>query len=197
MSRLKEFLLELKKEELLSMIKYVRSIASLEKNDIDILIDELTITFQKLVNKSIILQNEGKKNAIKYISLSILLSSIASQNYSLGINLYDESLLLDDVEIFTEWNIKDYFTELDADIINAERILEKRFIRIKKYEMLELRHKYSFDYYGIFLEAMTFILPLALDKVDCSKLNCAEKIVVTSGLYMESQEIIYTWEVVK
>ncbi|MFI3212249.1 MAG: hypothetical protein R3Y24_02810 [Eubacteriales bacterium] len=195
MSRLDKFLAELQQQELLIMFEQGKHIINLINTDLESLVEELTATLQSLIDKASYLQKENKKNKICFISFSILLSSIIQDEYSYGINLYDENFLVDDNEVFLEWNIKKIFRDLKQDLVQSKKILQKKFIKIKDYELIEIKHKYIVNNYAIFQEFLVFLIPLTLEKVDISQLTCSNEILFTSGLYMDKQAEFYKWEI--
>lgn len=163
--------------------------------------DEILFCLQKCIDESIdrikILQKKGLKKSIKYISFSILLSSLLTENYSLGINFYDETFYLDEVEVFSEWKIKYISNFVNNSIQMVEKNLNSKNIPFEQGYLLDLKQSQGLIYTLVWSILLKQLIPVVLKNIERSDFMNHEIIEITSGLYMEKQTLIYKWEINK
>ena len=163
--------------------------------------DEILFCLQKCIDESVdrikILQKKGLKKSIKYISFSILLSSLLTENYSLGINFYDETFYLDEVEVFSEWKIKYISNFVNNSIQMVEKNLNSKNIPFEQGYLLDLKQSQGLIYTLVWSILLKQLIPVVLKNIERSDFMNHEIIEITSGLYMEKQTLIYKWEINK
>ncbi len=163
--------------------------------------DEILFCLQKCIDESIdrikILQKKGLKKSIKYISFSILLSSLLTENYSLGINFYDETFYLDEVEVFSEWKIKYISNFVNNSIQMVEKNLNSKNIPFEQGYLLDLKQSQGLIYTLVWSILLKQLIPVVLKNIERSDFMNHEVVEITFGLYMEKQTLIYKWEINK
>lgn len=163
--------------------------------------DEILFCLQKCIDESIdrikILQKKGLKKSIKYISFSILLSSLLTENYSLGINFYDETFYLDEVEVFSEWKIKYISNFVNNSIQMVEKNLNSKNIPFEQGYLLDLKQSQGLIYTLVWSILLKQFIPVVLKNIERSDFMNHEVVEITFGLYMEKQTLIYKWEINK
>ena len=163
--------------------------------------DEILFCLQKCIDESVdrikILQKKGLKKSIKYISFSILLSSLLTENYSLGINFYDETFYLDEVEVFSEWKIKYISNFVNNSIQMVEKNLNSKNIPFEQGYLLDLKQSKGLIYTLVWSILLKQFIPVVLKNIERSDFMNHEVVEITFGLYMEKQTLIYKWEINK
>lgn len=163
--------------------------------------DEILFCLQKCIDESVdrikILQKKGLKKSIKYISFSILLSSLLTENYSLGINFYDETFYLDEVEVFSEWKIKYISNFVNNSIQMVEKNLNSKNIPFEQGYLLDLKQSQGLIYTLVWSILLKQFIPVVLKNIERSDFMNHEVVEITFGLYMEKQTLIYKWEINK
>ena len=158
---------------------------------------KLSVALQTAIDNAILSQHHEQKGIITYISFSALLSSILTQQYSFGINFYDEQFFVDAIDVFSEWNVKEIAPFIESDIEVVKKQLQKEFVGVCESELLEIKHQHALAYLlvcGHFLESK---LAFVLKNLQLANLKTAQTVIVTLGLYMEKQTTIYRFEVGK
>lgn len=157
--------------------------------------DEILFCLQKCIDESVdrikILQKKGLKKSIKYISFSILLSSLLTENYSLGINFYDETFYLDEVEVFSEWKIKYISNFVNNSIQMVEKNLNSKNIPFEQGYLLDLKQSQGLIYTLVWSILLKQFIPVVLKNIERSDFMNHEVVEITFGLYMEKQTLIY------
>lgn len=163
--------------------------------------DGILFCLQKCIDESVdrikILQKKGLKKSIKYISFSILLSSLLTENYSLGINFYDETFYLDEVEVFSEWKIKYISNFVNNSIQMVEKNLNSKNIPFEQGYLLDLKQSQGLIYTLVWSILLKQFIPVVLKNIERSDFMNHEVVEITFGLYMEKQTLIYKWEINK
>lgn len=163
--------------------------------------DEILFCLQKCIDESVdrikILQKKGLKKSIKYISFSILLSSLLTENYSLGINFYDETFYLDEVKVFSEWKIKYISNFVNNSIQMVEKNLNSKNIPFEQGYLLDLKQSQGLIYTLVWSILLKQFIPVVLKNIERSDFMNHEVVEITFGLYMEKQTLIYKWEINK
>ena len=120
------------------------------------IIAQIGLAMQAGIDQAIQMQQVGTKEKIKYISLSILLSGILMEDYSIGIDLYDENFYLDEQTIFSEIKIElvkeliNQYVETDIKSLKIYQRQEK--INYLENEYIEIRKVQSLTYMLLYVK---------------------------------------------
>lgn len=175
-------------------------IKNMKKNTIiltqqeDDLLELFSTTLQKGFEKAYHKQLQST-NKIKYIAISFLLSSIVSENYSFGINFYDEQFYLDENDIFIEFKIPYIFEFIKENVVQTRKLLAYHRQPYKESDLVDIQKIYALSYIGKIMEMLQSNISSILSRMQVGKVQCEDVITVTLGAYMEQQMEIYDWEV--
>lgn len=163
------------------------------------IIGQVVLAMQEGIDQVVQMQQAGKKEKIKYISLSILLSSILTQEYSIGIDFYDKNFYLDEETVFTEIKI-DLVKELinqyvEKDIKNLKIYQRQEKSNYPENEYIEIRKLQSMTYMLLYMKCIIENIQKAVKQLEIKNMQTEGTVDITYGLYLEKQEKIYQWEV--
>lgn len=163
------------------------------------IIGQVVLAMQEGIDQAVQMQQAGKKEKIKYISLSILLSSILTQEYSIGIDFYDKNFYLDEETVFTEIKI-DLVKELinqyvEKDIKNLKIYQRQEKTNYPENEYIEIRKLQSMTYMLLYMKCIIENIQKAVKQLEIKNMQTEGTVDITYGLYLEKQEKIYQWEV--
>lgn len=162
------------------------------------IIGQIGLSMQEGIDQAVQMQEAGKKEKIKYISLSILLSSILTQDYIIGIDFYDKNFYLDEQTVFSEIEIelvkkliKQY---VETDIKNLKIYHRQEKINYPENEYIEIMKMQSMTYMLLYMKWTTENIQKAVKQLAIKNMQTEETVDITYGLYLEKQENIYKWE---
>lgn len=131
------------------------------------------------------------------MTISILESSLITKTYDLQIAFYDKDLYVDKTPIQTYWAPTFIYANLDSDMEDIGNYLKHKIIRLKPYEIYELKQKYIVNLYYL----IGFMMKrLAMQIIDLPIYQEADKestVKILFGKYMEKLMELCTWEVSK
>ena len=151
------------------------------------IIGQVVLAMQEGIDQAVQMQQAGKKEKIKYISLSILLSSILTQEYSIGIDFYDKNFYLDEETVFTEIKI-DLVKELinqyvEKDIKNLKIYQRQEKINYPENEYIEIRKLQSMTYMLLYMKCIIENIQKAVKQLEIKNMQTEETVDITYGLY--------------
>lgn len=157
---------------------------------------EIEEEFLRAVVQGLQLCRENQKK-LGYVTISILESSLITKSYDLQIAFYDKDLYVDRSPIQTYWASTFIYANLDADMEDIGDYLKHKIIRLKHYEIYELKQKYIVNLYYL----ISFMMKeLALKIIDLPIYQETDKeatVKILFGKYMEKLMELCTWEVSK
>ncbi len=156
---------------------------------------ELLDVFNKCFMKLSIKQQKNIKGKLKYISFSILLTSILTEKYSLGVNFYDEKFYLDESNIFDEFKLKYISDYASKDIQEIKMWLRKSQLPYNEGELFEIKKIIILSYVAVWVKELQDEIIQCLNKLAREDVDLYEKIDITFGSYLEKQVILCSWEV--
>lgn len=98
------------------------------------------------------IEKEGIKGEIKYLLFSHLYSSCLCNLCEYRIDLFNEKLYLDTCGVHEFFSFSFLQPYLNADKEKIRQKLEKRFIRLREYEIQAAQWKYQFYYHSLVYE---------------------------------------------
>lgn len=147
--------------------------------------------FRKVFNKVVLLQEEGRKGAVYYIYLSKLNSDVILNRYGYQIDIFNEEFYLDDEEVYDYLDMSYVFCGIDEAMERIERDLKKKILRVKEYEIFELKQLLINDYYIICQETITKLIPY-INKIDeYKKMKKGNVVKVLIGGYMDEFKVLH------
>lgn len=140
-------------------------------------------------------QKENGKGKLRYISCSMLLTSILTETYSLGIHFYDETFYLDEANVFTEIFLS-YILEVIEQNIQAIKVwFRNKQLPYRESDLLEIKKVLALNYSMIWVKVLKEELISCFQKARTEGVGLSQKIEVTFGSYLEKQTILLVWEV--
>ncbi|MBQ3544175.1 MAG: hypothetical protein IJA34_04220 [Lachnospiraceae bacterium] len=100
-----------------------------------------------LLKKCILLQEEQKLGAIKYIWINCMRASVETETYKYVLKGYDEKLYYDENEA-NEIYVSEYQKKLiKEDKLSLEKLVMKKVIRAKQYDVRDVQKWYEWNTY--------------------------------------------------
>lgn len=184
---------DLEKLAIEKFLDNIKTIEELMQNNYGELVNTLKNSINKSIKYTQILQSKGLKNQIKYISFSILLSSLLTGDYSLGINFYDEMFYLDEVDVFSEWKLPYIYNFVEDSNEMLISNLNTRGKYLNQNYIFEWKQNQALAYISMMLPEIRNLIVETLNQIDKNEFLSCEIIEVTLGLYMEEQTVFYKW----
>lgn len=174
------------------MEEYILKIKSSE----DVLIRHFSDVLQKGIDKTIFSQCNGK-GSVKYITLSLLLSSFITKQNTIMLNFWDDTLYLDSENVyvgFTNTFINKYIDDIMDKWKQESR---KQMLKISISELTEIDKMLAFTGMLQIVDILHKNMKKILEDIETSTLVSDHEIIFTFGLYMEKHVTLHTWEVRK
>ena len=135
--------------------------------------------------------SSGKKRKIRMLQFSFLLSGALMNERKLRMDFYDERYFGDITEAGGYWDYSVLFPYIDEDIESLKGILSKQMLRVKEYELIDLRMVYHVGVFAIMEEVLTKLA--AEDGFTKAFTEIYEpKVSVMYGAYLDQSKLIAT-----
>lgn len=153
--------------------------------------EEYRKAFEKLLKKISKLQESGQKDALSFINIHYLRSSLLDESFQLVINAYSCRYYFDPVEVEVAWCpsiLKQYY---ESDIAYLEERIKRMNIIISPQELQVIKQKHYFDYL-LFLPKFCYIHFQKIMQTETFKrIKINDDFVVQYGEYMGPMTPIY------
>lgn len=136
--QLYEFYKEFMKPRIQKNIEEIRAIQ--EEKDLQ-LKDSLLSCADRLFQKCILQQQEGKKQPIRYIYFSLLNLSLLTGCYHIQINAFNEQSFMDKTESMELWNPGFFMEFFEKEMRELEEEGKKQVFRFSYPQMMELKKR--------------------------------------------------------
>lgn len=113
---------------------------------------EMEDILAKLIQEAVCLKESGAKGEATYLIVSHLYSSFAAGTYEYRLDILDEEMYLDEQEVSAYWTPKFLPDHIKADAGYFKEVLQKKFIRLREYEIGEIERDYQFYYHSLIYE---------------------------------------------
>lgn len=158
------------------------------------IVKEFLDVMDKLFLEGIEYQKNKGKGPIQVIYISFLYSNFLLNRYGFQIDLFDKEFFLDEIEIINQWQPTFIFENLDNDIKVIEEEIKKSVLRLKKYELKEIKFGYVTNHYR-FAESLVKVLVPYIKKLSSFKELIKENEVhVFVGEYMGEAIKLYEFK---
>lgn len=144
-----------------------------------------------LVKEQIQKQVEGKQDKIKYLFLCRLLSGAYTQNFEAILGLSNSMLYLDENKSLTYWRPALIYNNIDQDMKEVERLLNKKFIRLQEYELFYLKQKLLDDDWELLEECLPTMIERNIRMITENSLLLDKQFLVLCGRYKEELPVIW------
>lgn len=121
---------------------------------------------------------------IRYILISPLNSSIITESYEIQIALYTNEFYFQKEEYIGYYKIPLIFDHIEEDMKELEKIVEKNFTRVEKYEIKEVKHKYIKEHNVLIMLFINYFIKY-IEEIGILKEAKEEELDVLYGEYME------------
>lgn len=185
---------EIIKEETEERIQEIKELlkSQYEKNN-----ERYILNFKEVVKKGLCeaekRRKENKKGEIKYIYVNCLRTSIETKEYEYLIRIMDEEQYTD-TEVVEVTYVPEYIPELiKKDEEYFEKLIMKKVIRAKKYEVKDFLREYIWKIYiKPIPEEIKYVLSNMNELEEFNIVEHSEKIRVSYGELFERME--YNWK---
>ena len=131
------------------------------------------------------------KKKLGYIAISVLESSIITKTYDLQIAFYNKDLYADGYPVYKYWAPAFIYESLDADIEEIEALLKLEIVRLKPYEICEIKHQYAINFYFLIGFLMKSIASKITHIQMFQKVDKENEVKILFGKYMEKQIVLH------
>lgn len=156
--------------------------------------DEVVQCFKKVWEKTVILQNCNRKGAVKYWLISIQRSSLLRDEIAFRVETFDDGFFLDEAEAAEEYQPEFLKTYWNHDLEQFSSLLNKRFVRIQKYQHDVIREVYAPYYYAVIYQLLKVLIKGILKEICIDKESICKDYKVIFGYYMGQGTILYEGE---
>ena len=135
--------------------------------------------------------NSGSKQRIKFVQFSYLLSAAKMNKLILKIDMYDARHYGDLISDGGYWDYSELFPYINEDMQLLRDELSKRFLRIKDYEIADIRLYY---HTGIFQMMWAVLMELAIEETFLEILSeeFEPTVHILFGAYLDKAEVVGT-----
>jgi hypothetical protein len=151
---------------------------------------------KSLYEKTKIQQDNGQKEAITYLTIAYLRSSILTGSNQFMISMYSDKFYLDETESNIYWTPKFMFEHIENDMRETKDFIIKseKIARLSEFEMGEVRYYYTEAHFPVIALFMKKLVDICIDEIKQSSLVKPifnENFSVVYGGYMEEGLTIY------
>ena len=157
--------------------------------------DETAAVFEELFESVVCLQSEEKKDAVEFLSISILASSILTGSYQAKLDIYDSRFLLDEYPVSAHWDLSRIYCWLEKDMKFFQNELKKQFPRLRAYELEKVRYRYTTYYDSLVQQLCSDIIEDIMNLPGFQTMQKEPKFSVTAGGYLDEGQLIWPQEV--
>jgi hypothetical protein len=141
--------------------------------------------FENVCEKAYVLQENGIKEEIAYITITYLRSSILTGSYEFMFQLYNQDFYYDAVETSSVWSSLFIMKYYENTVTYLENAVKSQIIQLQEYEFRKIKIDLAGDYYKL---VSIFIVEQIQDMLqqECfKKLKKASTLKVLYGGYMD------------
>ena len=146
---------------------------------------ELLSCVDGLFKRCIRQQQEGNKQAVRYIHFFYLRLSVLTRQYDIQINAFSEQSYMDDVETMTLWKPDFIMKYYEEDMKAMEKEAEKRMIRFGYPQLIELRERCFALYVALTGQYLASAAGDIAGLESFHKMHKAEGVQIIFGGYMD------------
>lgn len=163
--------------------------AELEKNYTR-MIPALGEKTDRLVRLQTAYQAAGRQERIRNLAFFRLGSSAYTQSHETALAMSNRKLYLDKCMDCVYWKPDILYEGIAVDLEKAEDLLNKRFIRLEKYEMFYIRQRLLSDDWELLCTFLPRLVQGIADRITDSPLLVEEDVEVLCGGYMEKPQTV-------
>lgn len=158
------------------------------------IIEKMVSVFRDAFHQTMMEQQSKQKGAAAYLFISGLKSSLLTENWYYRVETFDEGCYLDDsgtASYYCPDYLMPFFKE---DLIHFHKIIQKDFVRIKKYELDAIRDSYIYYYHSIVLKMCRELIPIIVENSEFQVMEKAGVLKVIFNDYMDEGILIHVYD---
>lgn len=155
---------------------------------------KLSSTFQNKLRVLIIeqenRQKENSEDKIKCFYLYRLMSSDYTESYESILGMSSSTLYLDEKRSQVYWIPECIYETIDKDMVEAEKILRRKFICIQEFELFYIKRKLLDDDWKLLKKVFVTLSKQSMNLIMNSSLKLDDEFLFLCGNYMENLKIM-------
>lgn len=153
-------------------------------------VDELYETMNALYQQVQVAQQQGKLGKIRYVRVFPRRVAVLEGTYSFTIRVYDEEGYSNPTEVSTEWN-PDFLVRLfESQLKQIEKHVDTQIFRLTTREKQLVKQLFADGFAFLALMFLTILRTVFIFVENIANVDCAEKIALTFGNYLEQGNVI-------
>lgn len=144
---------------------------------------------EKLVLNQITKQLEEKR-LVSALFICHLMSSYYTGSYEMMLGLSSSKLYLDNHSSYIYWTPPHLYNNVNADMEEVKKNLQKRFTRLEEYELFRIKLKLLHDDWELFEKIFPELVQNNSGIMKKSSLYTEEELLILSGGYMDQLRVI-------
>ena len=155
---------------------------------------KLSLTFQNKLKTLIIeqenRQKENSEDKIKCFYFCRLMSSDYTESYESILGMSSSTLYLDEKRSQVYWIPECIYETIDKDMVEAEKILRRKFIRIQEFDLFYIKRKLLDDDWKLLKKVFVTLSKQSMNLIMNSSLKLDDEFLLLCGNYMENLKIM-------
>ena len=139
-------------------------------------------------------QNRQQKGAIQYLVFSFLKSGIYMDKLLLHLECLDDGFYLEQQEASIIFELSFLQKQFMEDLTFLHNMIQRKFIRLKKYELMEIGMKYADFYHSLIFKMTNSLLSLLMQEIEKSNISVTDQFKILYGEYLENAAVVYSKE---
>ena len=131
---------------------------------------------------------KGRK--IQSIYLNRLLSSVYTESYESMLGMSGPTLYLDEKRSQVYWIPECIYETIDKDMVEAEKILRRKFICIQEFELFYIKRKLLDDDWKLLKKVFVTLSKQSMNLIMNSSLKLDDEFLLFCGNYMDNLKIL-------
>lgn len=180
--------------EMEEYIREYRNIRQSEKSgmiekEYHCLLPSLYTYMDSLIKEQIFRRKSDGQEGIKHILFFRLLSSGYTGSGEIALGMSNSMIYLDDNFSCVYWKPDFIYESIDEDMEKVKCILQQKYIRIEKFELLYLKQKLLSDDWEVFSKIIAKLAEKIAEQVLNSPLLLEDELVILYGDYMDRLDV--------
>lgn len=139
-------------------------------------------------------QSGRQKGAIQYLMFSFLRSGVYMDKLLLHLECLDDSFYLEQQETSKIFELSFLQKQFMEDLTFLHKTIQRKFIRLKKYELMEIGIKYADFYNSLIFKMINSLFSLLMQEIKKNNISVTDHFKILYGEYLENATVIYSKE---
>lgn len=179
------------------LIEYIKNYRETRKQNLKTFLAENVLeiipSFQEkidfLINEEI---KKQRNEYIKFVFLCQTLSSGYTGSNEAILGMSSDMLYLDEGRSQVFWYPKLFYSGVEEDLADVEKILRKDFLRLEEYELLYIKRRLLNDIWDLIPEFFCTIAKQSVNLITTSPLCLEDEIFFLYGKYMDNLSVVWS-----